>query len=531
MTEKETNRNYEEISRPYNSFLERSLLPEEKSLLDVGSTPQPDQGVQEDNQSTQINDVGNGSVETMPVKTDGAIGDVWIKNFIRSVNWKPKKVGFAIDGITGRAEFTDVYISGEIEALTGKIGGFTITSDSLYGTTTGTIKTAATVGVGSTGVIMDVDGLRGYDSVLGNTFDLPTDGSAPTFSSGIINETVYEISTNAILRTSSTVGDGSASSEGVLINNTGFYACEASQTLANANVKILTTGVATFSGSITSTSGAIGGFTLGATTISGGTNLELSSTGEGIITSGTLRTDSSGTRMQITAATQRLDGINANGDVNVSLNWSSTSNAVLKLSPIYDARRALEIVLPASFTTGSESDAKAITIANAADSISIDITDGGLTGLHISNCDTSAIHISAAPTNGPGIDMRYTGGSYPCLDLEQNGASANSYGIRIVQGTASLKEGIYIDDNANSNLSESIYIDRDSNSASDAAAMKIDSTNAGAGNSIGIDFSGVATQAVIKVATDNTDPTSGGGAATGRIPILVGSTLRYIAYY
>ena len=88
--------------------------------------------------------------------------------------------------------------AGALTANSGTIGGFTLGATEMYG---GIIKTAATVGVGSTGVIMDTAGLRGYDSVLGNTFNLPTNGSAPTFSSGIINETIYEISTNAVLRT------------------------------------------------------------------------------------------------------------------------------------------------------------------------------------------------------------------------------------------------------------------------------------------------------------------------------------------
>jgi hypothetical protein len=91
---------------------------------------------------------------------------------------------------------------------------------------------------------MDKDGLRGYDSILGKVFDLPSDGSAPSFSSGIINSTIFNINTNAIIRTSTTVGDGSASSEGILINNTGLYACEANQTLADANIKILVDGTA-----------------------------------------------------------------------------------------------------------------------------------------------------------------------------------------------------------------------------------------------------------------------------------------------
>jgi len=132
-------------------------------------------------------------------------------------------------------------LTGEITAIAGSIGGFTIKSDALYGST---IKTSETVAQGSSGVIMDTAGLRGYDSVLGKTFDLPTDGSAPTFASGTIINTTFEVNTNAVIRTSNTVGDGSAQSAGLLMNNTGFYACEASQTLADANIKFLIDGTA-----------------------------------------------------------------------------------------------------------------------------------------------------------------------------------------------------------------------------------------------------------------------------------------------
>lgn len=106
--EKETNRNYTEIDTPYNSFLERS---------------------------EQSSD--NGDVMNQPVKSDGDIGDVWIRNFIRSENWKPKSVGFYINGQTGYAEFMNVFISGDIQATTGTIGGFTINATNLSATSGG----------------------------------------------------------------------------------------------------------------------------------------------------------------------------------------------------------------------------------------------------------------------------------------------------------------------------------------------------------------------------------------------------------
>lgn len=159
----------------------------------------------------------------------------------------------------GATAFADslfsVSLAGALKSKSGTIGGTTITATELYG---GIIKSSATVGVGSTGWIGDSAGLRGYDSVLGLTFNLPTNGSAPTFSSGIINSTIFEINTNAVLRTSETVGDGTANSAGILINNTGLYACEASQTLANANIKALIDGSIIVKGTINATAGKFG---------------------------------------------------------------------------------------------------------------------------------------------------------------------------------------------------------------------------------------------------------------------------------
>ena len=156
---------------------------------------------------------------------------------------------------------TELILSGTISASAGIIGGFTITEDSLYATTTGAIKTSATVGAGSDGVIIDKDGLKMYDSILGIVVNFPSDGSAPTFSSGTINSTAFNINTNAAIRTSETVGDGTSDSYGILINNTGLYACQANQTLANANVKILIDGSVSITGTINANAGKIGSST------------------------------------------------------------------------------------------------------------------------------------------------------------------------------------------------------------------------------------------------------------------------------
>jgi hypothetical protein len=92
-----------------------------------------------DTQSSSSSGQGSsgGSVETMPVKSDGAMGDVWISTFIKSTNWQPKTVGFYIDGKTGYAEFSNVYISGNALIGSGTIGGFTIGATNLSATASG----------------------------------------------------------------------------------------------------------------------------------------------------------------------------------------------------------------------------------------------------------------------------------------------------------------------------------------------------------------------------------------------------------
>lgn len=210
----------------------------------------------------------NLGIELAKFTTDEArIGNILITtNSLQSNNFVSGYQGFRIKD-NGNVEFNDMIIRGTIYALAGSIGGFTIASNKLYG---GTIQTAATVSSGSTGVVMDTAGLRGYDSILGLTFSLPTDGSAPTFSSGIINSTVFEINTNSVLRTSETVGDGTANSYGILINNTGLYGCGANQALSSANLKALIDGTISLTGTIYATVGQIGSVTITSTGLSGG---------------------------------------------------------------------------------------------------------------------------------------------------------------------------------------------------------------------------------------------------------------------
>ncbi len=391
------------------------------------------------NLDRSVNNTQNGNLETQPVKDSGSMGDVWVTNFIKSDTWQPRSFGFYLDGRTGYAEFTNVYISGEITAVTGTIGGWTIAATELSNGNIHLKSTAEQILLGS--------------------------ATAPGTGTGIF------------------IGLSAAAYQLRAGNPAGAYML--------------------WDGS--------------ALSIVGGT-----------ITAGTIQSAASGTRFLMTNATQRFEGINPNGDVVGTFNWSGvgTTTAVFALTPVHNARPSLEIIIPSSFAgSGAASDAKAITISNAAASICINITDGGTIALQIAACDTSAINVTTAPTNGPGLDLTYSAGDYPVIDLEQAGTATNSYGIRITQGTAALKEGIYITSTANSNLAECIYLSRSGNSASDIHAMVIESANAGAGSAVGINlsFSGMNAFTVSADATAE-------GAYAGRFPIRVGGATKYVSY-
>ena len=111
-------KNYENIDIPYNTYLSRGEITTPEGSLDSS----------------------NGTKEE-EIKSGDSLNDIWIRNFIRSENWSPKKKGFYIDGLTGYAEFSNVFISGNIEALTGTIGGFTIGATSLSAVSGGNTTT------------------------------------------------------------------------------------------------------------------------------------------------------------------------------------------------------------------------------------------------------------------------------------------------------------------------------------------------------------------------------------------------------
>jgi len=83
----------------------------------------------------------------------------------------------------------DKILAGAVTASKISVSSLDAISASLGEVTSGlvtaaTVRTSASPSVSR--VIMDGSGLRGYDSTLGATFKLPTDGSSPVFANGII---------------------------------------------------------------------------------------------------------------------------------------------------------------------------------------------------------------------------------------------------------------------------------------------------------------------------------------------------------
>jgi len=79
---------------------------------------------------------------------------------------------------------------------------------------------------GSDRIEITPDYIRGISDSLGTTFDLPSDGSAPTFSSGTIKEVEFQAYTSGVIKTDS----DPATNGGLIINNTELKAYNTSGT-------------------------------------------------------------------------------------------------------------------------------------------------------------------------------------------------------------------------------------------------------------------------------------------------------------
>lgn len=159
---------YQNIDNPYDTQLSRQTdqlsmqiggidaNPVTQALINQAATNSGGTAQAGGNTAASSTSAG-GPTQQVPVASGGAMADIVIQNSIQSFNWQPKAVGFYINGRTGYAEFSNVYVHGNITATTGVIGGWTITATTL--TATGIILDAGNqrivVGAGSPSIMID----------------------------------------------------------------------------------------------------------------------------------------------------------------------------------------------------------------------------------------------------------------------------------------------------------------------------------------------------------------------------------------
>lgn len=118
-----------------------------------------------------------------------SFNNVWIENWIKSRNFKPRSSGFYLDGKTGYAEFSNVLVRGRIEATEGYFGdstnGVLVDSTGLTLTGTGYIRTASS----GQRVEIDTSGLTVYDSGGNNIGEINGDTGSGVFIANISSAT------------------------------------------------------------------------------------------------------------------------------------------------------------------------------------------------------------------------------------------------------------------------------------------------------------------------------------------------------
>ena len=273
-------------------------------------------------------------------------------------------------------------------------------------------KLDATTADGS--VVIDSTGITGKGDIANNgslvqTFRLPTDGSAPEFSAGVIKETEFKLQTSSIIRTSEGALDGTSDSAGVVIDENGVFAGANGQDTNNANVQIRSDGT----GSIKA--GAIDVTDINADNITAGT-----------ITGRTLQTANSGERFVVDAA-------------NAKASWfDSGGNEVFRSSSIDDAALGIPAVLR---------------VDTASSSITSDTGNATATGLYISG-KGNAPAIIAGASQLPESFIRINNSAGSIQGISENGdiggifygRTGDGTALHIVKGTNHTGDLLKIDD-------------------------------------------------------------------------------------
>ena len=211
----------------------------------------------------------------------------------------------------GDAPFS-VTNAGVLKAVSGTVGGWTLAATTLSAGSLSLDSANTRIQCGASGtnyVRVEPSGITGVSAILGTTFNLPSDGSAPTFSSGVIKEVTYEMYTSGVIKTAV---DPTATG-GVIINNTGIKGYSTTPTLMfflDASDGTLTASGATISGALTANTGYIGGtsgWTISSKTITGASDSKIKS---GILESSDWGS-AAGSQIDLVSKTMKFGGSSA----------------------------------------------------------------------------------------------------------------------------------------------------------------------------------------------------------------------------
>jgi hypothetical protein len=481
--------------------------------------------------------------------------DLFIGNFIQSTNWQPKVRGFYLDGRTGYAEFSDVFVTGTITAATLKYGkgsftdstnaGYFISSLGVYvGSAADATKLKYTVADGSFDFIGTISSrstatIAAAINASGNLITDIINARLDSDSKKILADfnfgtTDYAGAVKAGTVTWNTTTGAITGGSGVVVYRGGIVG-------VNTGVATFTldavTGNATFAGTLSAPTGTLG--TITSATITAG-SFQTATSGQRIALSGsdnTLRfydsvgqvigigsTAGSAIKLDLNATT--TTGINMLASVasTMALYYKNTGNVTnkgvfLELTGATNDGIALEINHDGSGGYGIFIDS-----SGAARSLGI-FQSGTAIGLYLDNSGTGKGLYVLNTGNGIGGEIEYDGTNI-ALNIISTDTGAGA-GIKITH-TAGGTAALLIDKN---NSYAAIEIDQDVNDAAATIGLIMSITNAGAGTEFAFDFGG--SEAGITAAGNAGFVSNSKGTFTlqGFVRVRIGnSDTRYIPY-
>lgn len=508
-------KDYQHIDDPYDNFLERKVT--EFGVLGNSA-------VGSDSGGGSSGQAGGAIVEN-PSDIDGSsvegqsFDNLFIASWIKSRNWQPKARGFYIDGRTGYAEFSSVFITGAITATSGTIGGFEIGADyirdlansmGLASTVTGgddvRFWAGATFANRATAVFRVTEG-----GVLTVSKALISGGSDVSFISDTLNTSAKSILKDFVFSpldysgafksgdiTWNTTTGAITGGSGVVLYKNGIVG--AAGGVATFTIDA-TTGNATFAGTLVAAAGSLGTITSGS------------------IYSGLFSTAASGstsTRITMSSADNTLRFFNSNNSQILALGGIS-GNTGLEITPTNNNARGI-LVANASglvLTTrlvevnvvNSSSSASAGYFSNAGSGYALEGANSGTGGgLRIDKSGTAAIAADIAQ-----------GTTGIALNIEKSGVTS---GIVTKITNSGTDNSLFIDHNNSTNAGV-IELDVDAADGNNTVGIKMNIANTGAGVEYAFHFEGSE--------VDNTK--TGVSGLTGVVKVITADGLVYLPLY